>query len=261
VATELLLHERQARIQDLLQQSGRVLATELAESFGVSEDTIRRDLRDMAAAGLCKRVYGGALKAAPSSLSLAERDGERTAAKAALAGVLLGLIEPGMTVFLDASSVNTALSRLLVERGEALTVVTNTPSIAAILLQSSEIEVITIGGPIDRRVSAAVGARALRDAETVRPDLCALGACGVAAEIGVTALFLDDAEFKRTIASRSRSVVLAITNDKLGTVAAHDVVSLDDIGVMAVEQDADEKLLAPFVAAGVNILRAATGRG
>lgn len=261
MATELLLHERQARIQGLLQQSGRVLASELAESFGVSEDTIRRDLREMAAAGLCKRVYGGALKAAPSSLSLAERDVERTEAKAALADVLLGLIEPGMTVFLDASSVNTALARLLVERGEALTVVTNTPSIAAILLSAPDIELIMIGGPIDRRVSAAVGARALRDAELLRPDLCVLGACGVAAEIGVTALFLDDAAFKRTIASRSRSVVLAITNDKLGTVAAHDVVSLDEIGVMAVEQDADEELLAPCVAAGVNILRAAAGRG
>ena len=59
--TELLLDERQTRIQQLLEQSGRVLASELAESFGVSEDTIRRDLREMAAAGLCKRVYGGAL--------------------------------------------------------------------------------------------------------------------------------------------------------------------------------------------------------
>lgn len=49
--TELLLDERQARIQQLLEQSGRVLASELAESFGVSEDTIRRDLREMAAAG------------------------------------------------------------------------------------------------------------------------------------------------------------------------------------------------------------------
>ncbi len=66
--TELLLHERQARIQELLQQSGRVLAAELAESFGVSEDTIRRDLREMAAAGLCKRVYGGALRAVPEPL-------------------------------------------------------------------------------------------------------------------------------------------------------------------------------------------------
>ncbi|NKB79316.1 DeoR/GlpR transcriptional regulator [Ochrobactrum daejeonense] len=260
MAMELLLHERQARIQQLLEQSGRVLAAELAESFGVSEDTIRRDLRDLAAAGLCKRVYGGALRAVPEPVSLAERDVERPEAKAALAAVLHGLIESGMTVFLDSSSVNTALARLLVERGDTITVVTNTPSIAAIVMGSQQIELIVIGGPIDRRVSAAVGARALRDAEMLHPDLCILGACGIAAEIGVTALYLDDAEFKRVIAGRSRSVVLAITSDKLDTVAAHDVVPLEDVSVMAVEDDADEAALAPYAASGMKIVRAAAGR-
>src|SRR5690606_7307456 len=162
MATELLLHERQARIQELLQQSGRVLAAELAESFGVSEDTIRRDLREMAAAGLCRRVYGGALRAVPEPAPLAERDCERPQAKAALAAALARLVEPGMTVFLDASSVNTALARLMVERGEAITVVTNTASIAVILMGSPAIALIMIGGPIDRPVSPAVGARPLR---------------------------------------------------------------------------------------------------
>ncbi len=258
--TELLLHERQARIQALLQHSGRVLAAELAESFGVSEDTIRRDLRDLAAAGLCKRVYGGALRAVPEPASLAERDTEKREAKAALAAVLHSLIEPGMTVFLDASSVNMALARFLAERGDAITVITNTPSIAAIVMGAHQIELIVIGGPINRRVSAAVGARALRDAELLHPDMCILGACGIAAEIGVTALHLDDAEFKRTIAGRSRSVVLAITTDKFDTVAAHDVVPLEEVSVMAVEYDVDEAALAPYAASGMKILRAAAGR-
>src|SRR5690606_40075901 len=124
-------------------------------------DTIRRDLREMAAAGLCRRVYGGALRAVPGPSPLAERDTQRRQAKVALAAALLRLVEPGMTVFLDASSVNTALARLLVERGEVITVVTNTPSIAVILMGSPAIELIMIGGPIDRRVSAAVGPRAL----------------------------------------------------------------------------------------------------
>lgn len=260
VAMELLLHERQARIQALLEHSGRVLAAELAENFGVSEDTIRRDLRDMASAGLCKRVYGGALKAAPSATSLAERDHERPEAKTALAAVLAGLIEPGMTVFLDSSSVNTALARLLVERDDTITVVTNTPSIAVILLGSPKIELVIIGGSIDRRVSAAIGARALRDAELLRPDLCVLGACGLAAQTGVTALHFEDAEFKRLIVSRSRSVALAITNDKLGTVAAHDVAPLDAVDVMVVEHDADKDMLAPLLVSGLKIYHAATVR-
>lgn len=253
---ELLLHERQTQIQQLLERTGRVLANELAETFGVSEDTIRRDLREMAAAGLCKRVYGGALKTALSYAPLAQRDAERPEAKTALATALAGLIEPNMSVFLDSSSTNLALARLLVGRGDPLTVVTNTPSIAAIVVQSDKIDVVMIGGPVDRRVSAAVGARALRDAELVRPDLCILGACGIAAEIGVTALHLEDAEFKRVIAGRSHKVVLAITSDKLGTVAAHDVIPIEAVDVMAVEHDAKEDVLAPYRASGMNIVRA-----
>ncbi len=107
----------------------------------------------------------------------------------------------------------------------------------------------------DRQAGERGGrARALRDAEMLHPDLCILGACGIAAEIGVTALYLDDAEFKRVIAGRSRSVVLAITSDKLDTVAAHDVVPLEDVSVMAVEDDADEAALAPYAASGMKIV-------
>lgn len=257
---ELLLHERQARIQALLEHSGRVLAVELAEQFGVSEDTIRRDLREMASAGLCKRVYGGALKSVSSAMPLAERDTERAEAKMALAEVLAQLIKPGMTVFLDASSVNTALARLLVNRGDALCVVTNTPSIAVILLQAPDIELVMIGGPIDRRVSAAIGVRALRDAQLLRPDLCVLGACGISAETGVTALQFEDAEFKRVLVERSHAVALAVTNEKLGTVAAHDVASLEELHVMAVEHDASKEMLAPFMASGLKVLYAAEVR-
>jgi DeoR/GlpR family transcriptional regulator of sugar metabolism len=100
----------------------------------------------------------------------------------------------------------------------------------------------------------------LLDAELLRPDLCVLGACGIAAEIGVTALHLDDAEFKRVVAGRSRTVALAITSEKLGTVAAHDVVPLNDVGVMAVEYDVDEAALVPYAASGMKILRAAADR-
>ncbi len=250
--TELLLHERQARIQDLLQATGRVLAAELAGTFGVSEDTIRRDLREMAASGLCRRVYGGALALAPSGKTLSERGDDRTQVKAALAAALLPLIEPGMTVFLDASSVNMALARLIGEGDMAVTVATNTPAIATLLLDAPTVELIVIGGPIDRRVSAAVGARALRDAALLRPDLCVLGVCGIAAE-GVTAHQLEDAEFKRAIALRSRAVALAVTSDKIGTVAAHDVIALGEVAAMALEADAEAPPV--FAASGVKILR------
>jgi DeoR/GlpR family transcriptional regulator of sugar metabolism len=132
--TELLLRQRQSLIQDRLRQSGRVLAVDLAQEFNVSEDTIRRDLRELAAAGLCERVYGGALPVAPGGTTLSQRAGEAPGRKAALAAAAVPLLTPGMTVFFDASSTNLAIARAL-PAGLELTAVTNTPLIAAVLME------------------------------------------------------------------------------------------------------------------------------
>lgn len=132
---ELLLRERKTLIQERLKANGRVLAVDLAAELNVSEDTIRRDLREMAAAGLCERVYGGALPVVPAAHStLRERVAMAPERKAALACAAAGLIKPGMTVFLDAGSTNLAIAQLI-EPDLQVTVVTNTPLIAAALME------------------------------------------------------------------------------------------------------------------------------
>ena len=142
--TELLLQQRQRLIQDRLRVSGRVLAADLADEFNVSEDTIRRDLRELAAAGLCERVYGGALPVTPGSTTLSQRVGQAPERKAALAAAALPFIKPGMTVFFDAGSTNLAIARALPNDLE-LTAVTNTPLIAAALMEKPLVELIVIG--------------------------------------------------------------------------------------------------------------------
>ena len=92
------------RFLDRLGRDGRVLATALAEAFSTSEDTIRRDLRDLAGRGLCRRVYGGALPVSPASRSAQVRAGESTERKAALGQALAGLVAPGSLVFVDSGS-------------------------------------------------------------------------------------------------------------------------------------------------------------
>lgn len=253
---ELLLRERKTLIQERLKANGRVLAVDLAAEFNVSEDTIRRDLRDLAAAGLCERVYGGALPIAPATgTSLSERVAMAPERKAELARVAVGLIRPGMTVFLDAGSTNLAIAQLI-EPDLRVTVVTNTPLIAAELMEKPGIDLILLGGPLNRAVGAAVGARAQRDAELLRPDLCFLGTCGADAAAGLTAIHFEDAEFKRLIASRSRRLIVAITNDKLGTAAAHAIVGIDDKATLVFEADAPVEHRAAFEAKGAKILTA-----
>jgi DeoR/GlpR family transcriptional regulator of sugar metabolism len=124
--------ERQQQILERLRCDGRVLAVALAETFATSEDTIRRDLRDLAGRGLCRRVYGGALPVSPASSSAQVRAGEATGRKAALGGALAALVAPGSLVFVDSGSANLAAVKAFPE-GLRLTAATHDPAIAAAL--------------------------------------------------------------------------------------------------------------------------------
>ena len=257
--TELLLRQRQSLIQDRLRLSGRVLAVDLAQEFNVSEDTIRRDLRELAAAGLCERVYGGALPVAPGGTTLVQRVGEALGRKAALASAAVPFITSGMTVFFDASSTNLAIAQAL-PGGLELTAVTNTPLIAAELMKNPGADIILIGGKIVRQVGAAVGAKAQRDVSVLRPDLCILGVCGVDLAAGLTAFEYEDAEFKRLVARNSAAVIAAVTNDKLSTSAPHAVIAAQECQTLIVEHDAAKDKAELYETQGITVVYAGEAR-
>ncbi len=252
---ELLLQERKSAISAKLRAHGRVLAAELAIEFGVSEDTVRRDLREMAAAGLCERVYGGALPVSPAGGSLNHRAGIARDRKQALAVAAVSQIVPDTMVFFDAGSTNLAIAMAL-PMDVGLTAVTNAPGIAAALIDKPRVNVILIGGLIDRQVGGALGAKAMRDMESLSPDLCILGACGVDLAAGLTVFGFEDAEFKRFVAMKSRRVLVAATSDKFGTAAPHGVLSVADCECLVVERDADPLMLALYREQGCRTITA-----
>lgn len=252
---DLLPGERQDLIMSRLDSAGRVIAADLAGEFGISEDTVRRDLRDMAARGLCVRVYGGALPVGERPGTLTQRSMEAVEPKAALARAVVPWIGAGATVFLDAASTNLAIAQAL-PADLAVTCITNAPQIAATLAARGVGELVVIGGPIDAHVGASIGAQAVREAERLRPDICILGACGVDAEAGISAFDADDAAFKRMIAARSGVTVAPVTNAKLGKVAPFGVLPVKECSVVIVEHDAPEDAVAACEAAGATIQRA-----
>lgn len=247
--------ERQEAILDRLARRGRVLAGELARDFNTSEDTIRRDLRDMAAAGLCRRVYGGALPLSPASGTLAAREAEAPERKAALGRAAASLVQPGQVLFIDAGSTNAAIARAL-PAGLGVTVATNAPSIAEALAGKPGVEIVLIGGRVDPRSGAALGARALRDAGEIRVDLAFIGACAVDAAAGLAAFGAEEAEFKRLVAAQAAAVVAAVTTEKLATSAPFFVAPIAALDTLVVEADAPPEALAPLIASGIRVVRA-----
>lgn len=230
----LLVDERQAEIRRRLAASERVIAGELAAEFHVSEDTIRRDLRELAAAGQCIRVYGGALPA--PDLPLAERHGLAMDRKRRLASAMARFAEPGMTVFLDAGSTSLAAAQVLPDT-IGLTIVTHAPHIAAACLDRPGLRLHVIGGKVDPKTGAATGAQAQRELEQLRPDLAFIGACAVAGVAGVTAFESEDAEFKRLLVRQSRMSIAAAVNEKIGTAAPFAVFPLSAFDHIVVEAD------------------------
>ncbi len=231
--------ERQTLIFAQLQSKGRVLAQDLAQAFDVSEDTIRRDLRDMAARGLCERVYGGALISGGKTVPLSHRVTDMQDRKDVLGRAAAACISQGMTIFLDAGSTNLAIARHL-PKGAELTVVTNTPVIAAELSDRADLELIVVGGRIDPAVGAAIDTVAISQLEDMRPDLCILGVCGMTADGGLSADIYQDAIFKRLACKASARTLAAITTEKLGTGAAFHVAPLTPDLTLVLEGDADD---------------------
>lgn len=254
----LLLQERHALILQRLQTDGRVLAPDLAQWLQVSEDTIRRDLRDLAAAGLCQKVYGGALRmelpAAPGGTP-AQRRSAQAGRKARLAAAAVPCVAPGSVVFIDAGSTNLAIASALGE--QRLTVITNAPAIAAALIDKPLVELIVIGGRIHAETGASIGATAMRELELICPDLYILGACGIDAQAGISAIHFEEAEFKRRVAALSKTVLVATTNDKVGTAAPYAVLAAASLTELVAEHDIDARQADAFAARGVRVLRAA----
>jgi DeoR/GlpR family transcriptional regulator of sugar metabolism len=244
--------ERHRIIRQRLSLGERVLAAEMARELGASEDTIRRDLRELANLGVCQRVYGGALPVSPASGSFRMRQNQKLGSKVALGQAAARMIAANQVIFLDAGTTNLEIARALPNLPK-LTVATNSPAIAMELVSRSDITLVMIGGRVDPETGAALGGRAIRDLQSISLDLSFLGVCAVSEQTGVRAFIFEDAEFKQALVGASRAVAVAVTTEKLGTTAPFQAALSSDLNFLIVEADAPAGQLEAFKRAGVHI--------
>ena len=251
----LLSAERRQAILDRLGRDGKVVAAVLVDELGVSEDTVRRDLRELAAQGLVRRVHGGALPPARPAASFAARRGEVSEEKAALARAAVALLGDARVLLLDGSTTNLELAcRLPAE--PARTVITNSPPIAAVLAEHPSAEVVMIGGQLDKRAQVTVGAAAVDFLAGVRADVCVLGVCAIDPVAGVRADDLEEAHVKRALAAAAPTLMALATIEKLFGGGAYAVAPIEAVTHLVVEPEAPHDLVERFGAAGVAVTRA-----
>jgi DeoR/GlpR family transcriptional regulator of sugar metabolism len=238
-----------------LQREGKVLASELSKTLQVSEDTIRRDLRELAAAGMLQRVHGGALPRSPATASFMERQQQAPEAKLAIARAAIRLIRQDQVIILDGGTTPLQVAQQLPPDLRA-TVITHSPPVAQALAEHTAIEVIVIGGKLYKHAMVAVGAATVEAFRQIRADLCFLGIYSVHPEIGISTLDLEEAYVKRAmIASTAEAVALA-SAEKLGTAAPYIIGPLSDLTHLMTERSVPEEVLAPYRALGLTVVRA-----
>lgn len=251
----MLTSQRKQAILAALQRDGQVVAKTMSETFGVSEDTVRRDLRELAAEGRLQRVHGGALPASPAMADFAHRQHIGPEAKSAIAHRAAQMVLPGQVVFIDGGTTCVQLARSL-PPGLRATVVTHSPSIAVELVEHAGIEVVLIGGRLFKHSVVAVGAAAMEAIARVRVDLYFMGVTGVHPTAGLSTGDFEEASVKRALIERAAEVVVLASAEKLHAASPYVIAPVQAAQILVVEDDTAEAVVAPFAALGLAVLRA-----
>lgn len=251
----MLAAERRDFLVDRLATTGKIVAKDVALELGLSEDSVRRDLRDLAAAGLCQRVYGGALPVSPAMADYATRTTVEPDSKSRVAVRAVELVRPGSRVILDGGTTTLEVVRAL-PSDLVCTVITHSPTIAVALLERPAVEVFLLGGRLFRHSAVTCGAAAVEAAQAVSADLFMLGVTGVHPEHGLTTGDPEEAAMKRALAARAADTYVLASAEKIGAVSPYPVLPLRDVAGVVTDTPAEHPALVELVDQGVRVLHA-----
>ncbi len=239
------------RARDRRTEIGVILRTrpasveELAERYGVSPSTIRRDLAHLSVAGEVVRTYGGALAAAPGEQSVHERRRLARDQKDAIARAAEGYVRPGQVVLMDAGTTVGALAERLASH-DGITVVTNGLTTMHALEDANGVELVVLGGRVRHVSLGMIGPLAEAALAGITADVVFLGADGVTADRGICEATPEQAALKRAMVANSSEVVVLADATKLENVSSHYWTSLDRPWTLITDDSATDEELAPF---------------
>ncbi|HEX6773257.1 MAG TPA: DeoR/GlpR family DNA-binding transcription regulator [Acidobacteriaceae bacterium] len=241
----MLTKQRKQELLAILRRTGQVIAKDVSQSMNVSEDTIRRDLRELAQEGLLQRVHGGALPASPAMADFAGRESIAPKGKVAIGRAAAKMIQPGQVIILDGGTTARELARHIpLDLGA--TVVTHSPTIAFELLHHEKIEVIVIGGRLYKHSVVAVGAAAIEAIAQLHADTYFMGVTGVQPKAGLTTGDFEEAAVKRALSNAAADTFVLASSEKINAASPYAVVGLDEISGIITERTVKAACLRPF---------------
>jgi DeoR/GlpR family transcriptional regulator of sugar metabolism len=251
----MLTKQRKAYILKILGEHGEVIAKDISEELELSEDTIRRDLRELAAEGKLQRVHGGALPASPAVGDFAVRQQIAPDGKVAVGRAAAALVKPGQVVILDGGTTTLQLAKHLPMDLRA-TVVTHSPTIAVALQEHPTIEVIVIGGRLFKHSVVTVGAAAVDAIGRIRADTYFMGVTGIHPEVGLSTGDMEEAHIKRALSAAAAETHVLVTGEKVNAASPYIVCSLSEIDGVVVERKVPQSALNTYKKLKLSVVRA-----
>ena len=236
----MFLMERQEEICSLLELEGRVTVVELAKRFGVSENCIRTDLMTLAGQGKCHRVYGGAFAASsPVVRDLSTKLASDQEGKAEMASIAYDLIQDGEIIFLDISTTNVLLAKLLATGNKSCTVVSNMIDVSVEASSNPSVHVIGIGGTLSPLSHGFIGPMTVAALVPMRFDAAFMGTNAVDITNGaVMTAGVEDALVKQQVLGHTKRNYLLVDKRKYTAEGAYQYAEIRQF--LAVITDADD---------------------
>ncbi|MCA3487861.1 MAG: DeoR/GlpR transcriptional regulator [Rhodobacter sp.] len=240
----MALSFRQTEILDIARSEGRVIVDQLADRFGVTLQTIRRDLADLSDAGLLDRVYGGAvIRKGVANIGYQERRRLNDEAKAAIARICARAIPDNSSLFLNIGTTTEAVARELLGHRN-LTVVTNNMNVANILVANESCEIMVAGGVLRRSDGGLVGDLTAQFIEQFKVDFAVIGASALDADGDLLDFDLQEVRVSQALIRRARRTFLVADASKFQRSAPVRIVSLRDIDTLYTDKPLSPELAA-----------------
>lgn len=249
--------ERQQAIASLVMAQGRASVAELAQTYDVTTETVRRDLAVLDKAGLVRRVHGGAVPTRALHLvesGVTERETTRAESKDRIAAAAIEFLpHSGATVLLDAGTTTARVAAHLPADRE-LVVVTNSVPIAARLAGTPAVSLQLLGGRVRGLTQAAVGDQALRVLDTLRVDIAFLGTNGISARHGLSTPDSDEAAVKRAMVDAANYVVVVADSSKVGREDFVSFAPISSVDALITDAEIDAAARTELTEQGVEVV-------
>lgn len=224
----------------------------IAETFGVSTETIRRDLVALERGGSLQRVYGGAIPSGREA-ALDERMNMERAEKQAIGDLVAAMIQPDQWMFMTGGSSVLAVAQAM-RNGPPVTVMTNMPAIGEALQAGLRHKVILTGGEYDYNGKTLLGDEVFEAIKNCSFDLSIIGVYGLDAEYGLVERTKHNMRLKNRLAAQSRACVYVADHTKIGAVGRYRSIPFAEIETFVTDKPLEEPFARLLTEAGASVL-------